>query len=83
MSFFTSPSLQSFEMDGQLKDSDCGYVQNAAAAITSALSKYHNSTILQAVVEARVEMQAECRAEGKSSNWVMEEYFVQATGCGC
>uniref|UniRef100_A0A3B3VLV2 Protein jagged-2-like n=1 Tax=Poecilia latipinna TaxID=48699 RepID=A0A3B3VLV2_9TELE len=45
-------------------DNDCGYIQNAAAAITSALSKYHNSTILQAVVEARVEMQAECRAEG-------------------
>ncbi|XP_014834683.1 PREDICTED: protein jagged-2-like [Poecilia mexicana] len=64
MSFFMSPSLQSFEMDGQLKDNDCGYIQNAAAAITSALSKYHNSTILQAVVEARVEMQAECRAEG-------------------
>ncbi|XP_032404173.1 protein jagged-2-like isoform X2 [Xiphophorus hellerii] len=67
LSYYTRNAVEvamSFEMDGQLKDSDCGYIQNAAAAITSALSKYHNSTILQAVVEARVEMQAECRAEG-------------------
>ncbi|PWA29810.1 hypothetical protein CCH79_00007720, partial [Gambusia affinis] len=72
LSFYTRNAVEvamSFEMDGQLKDSDCGYVQNAAAAITSALSKYHNSTILQAVVEARVEMQAECRAEGALQFW--------------
>lgn len=89
MSFFMSPSLQSFEMDGQLKDSDCGYIQNAAAAITSALSKYHNSTILQAVVEARVEMQAECRAEGESNFNGKTDFFPhsalyqsQQLGCG-
>uniref|UniRef100_A0A3Q2UBM1 Delta-like protein n=1 Tax=Fundulus heteroclitus TaxID=8078 RepID=A0A3Q2UBM1_FUNHE len=54
----------SFEKDGRSKDSDCGYIQKAASAITGALSKYHNTTTLQAVVEASVEMQVECPAEG-------------------
>ncbi|MEQ2200383.1 hypothetical protein XENOCAPTIV_028470 [Xenoophorus captivus] len=51
-------------MDGQAKESDCGYIQKAASAITGALSKYHNTTTLQAVVEASVEIQVECPAEG-------------------
>ncbi|XP_047201700.1 protein jagged-2-like isoform X1 [Girardinichthys multiradiatus] len=54
----------SFEKDGQAKESDCGYIQKAASAITGALSKYHNTTTLHAVVEASVEIQVECPAEG-------------------
>lgn len=67
LSYSTKDAVEvamSLENIGQPKDSNCANIQKAASAITSVLSKYHNSTILQAVVEARVEMQIECRAEG-------------------
>ncbi|KAE8289443.1 Protein jagged-2 [Larimichthys crocea] len=49
----------SFEQDGQSKDSDRGQIQKAASAIISALSKRHNSTIMLAVVEVKVEKQVD------------------------
>uniref|UniRef100_A0A8C5HLA6 Delta-like protein n=1 Tax=Gouania willdenowi TaxID=441366 RepID=A0A8C5HLA6_GOUWI len=43
---------------------DCGQIQKAANAITTALSKRHNSTAMQAVVEVKVEMLVECPPVG-------------------
>lgn len=60
-----SLSPQSFETDGRSKDSDCGQIQRAASAITDALSKRHNTTVLQAVVEAKVEVKVECPSVGE------------------
>lgn len=51
----SSLSLQSFEQDGRSKDSDRGQIQKVPGAIINALSKRHNSTILLAVVEVKVE----------------------------
>lgn len=48
-------SLQSFEQDGQSKDGDRVQIQKAASDIISALSKRHNSTVMLAVVEIKVE----------------------------
>ncbi|KAM9842356.1 protein jagged-2-like [Aulostomus maculatus] len=45
----------SFEQDGRSKDRDRGQIQKAASAIISALSKRHNSTVMLAVVEVKVE----------------------------
>uniref|UniRef100_A0A7N6AHJ7 Delta-like protein n=1 Tax=Anabas testudineus TaxID=64144 RepID=A0A7N6AHJ7_ANATE len=45
----------SFEQDGRSKDSDRGQIQKVPGAIINALSKRHNSTILLAVVEVKVE----------------------------
>ncbi|KAL7380199.1 hypothetical protein ABVT39_013519 [Epinephelus coioides] len=50
---------QSFEQDGRSKDSDRGQIQRAASAIINALSKRHNSTVMLAVVEVKVETQVE------------------------
>uniref|UniRef100_A0A8C5HMP1 Delta-like protein n=1 Tax=Gouania willdenowi TaxID=441366 RepID=A0A8C5HMP1_GOUWI len=46
---------------------DCGQIQKAANAITTALSKRHNSTAMQAVVEVKVEMLVECPPVGTCS----------------
>ncbi|KAM6913157.1 protein jagged-2-like [Xenentodon cancila] len=54
----------SYEKDSQLKNGDCGQIQTAASAITGALSKRHNSTIMLAVVEVKVEMLVECPRVG-------------------
>ncbi|XP_017294603.1 protein jagged-2 isoform X1 [Kryptolebias marmoratus] len=67
LSFSTTHAVEvamSFEKDGQLKDSNCGQIQRAASAITDALSKRHNTTVLQAVVEAKVEVKVECPSAG-------------------
>lgn len=61
-----SPSLQSFEQDGRSKDSDRGQIQRAASAIIGALSKRHNSTVMLAVVEVKVETQVESPPIGES-----------------
>ena len=57
---------QSYEQDGRSKDSDCGQIQEAANAITNALSKHHNSSIILAVVEVKVEILVECPPVGES-----------------
>lgn len=57
--------LQSFEGDGRSKDSDCAKIQKAAKALTDTLSKRHNTTVLQAVVEAKVEVKVECSSAGE------------------
>ncbi|XP_028421411.1 protein jagged-2 isoform X2 [Perca flavescens] len=51
----------SFEQDGRSKDSDRdrGQIQKAASAVIGALSKRHNSSIMLAVVEIKVEMPVE------------------------
>ncbi|XP_078145607.1 protein jagged-2-like [Centroberyx gerrardi] len=49
----------SFEQDGRAKDGDLGQIQDAASGIIGALSKRHNSTIMLAVVEVKVETQVE------------------------
>uniref|UniRef100_A0A667YJW5 Delta-like protein n=1 Tax=Myripristis murdjan TaxID=586833 RepID=A0A667YJW5_9TELE len=49
----------SFEQDGRAKDGDRGQIQEAASAIIGALSKRHNSTVMLAVVEVKVETQVE------------------------
>ncbi|XP_068608268.1 protein jagged-2-like [Brachionichthys hirsutus] len=50
----------SFEQVGQRsKDGDRGQIQKAASAIIGALSKRHNSSIMLAVVEVKVEKRAE------------------------
>lgn len=48
-------SLQSFEQNGQSQDGDLGQIQKAASAVVAALSKRHNSTVMLAVVEVKVE----------------------------
>lgn len=57
---------QSFEQDGRSKDSDRGQIQKAASAIISSLSKRHNSTVMLAVVEVKVETQVESQPVGKT-----------------
>ncbi|KAM3842788.1 protein jagged-2-like, partial [Diretmus argenteus] len=49
----------SFEQDGRAKDGDRGQIQEAASTIIGALSKRHNSTVMLAVVEVKVETQVE------------------------
>ncbi|XP_075883760.1 protein jagged-2-like isoform X2 [Nelusetta ayraudi] len=49
----------SFEQEGRSKDGDRGQIQKAASAIIGALSKRHNSTVMLAVVEVKVETQVE------------------------
>ncbi|XP_015230436.1 PREDICTED: protein jagged-2-like isoform X2 [Cyprinodon variegatus] len=74
LSYTTSDAVEvamSFENNGQSEDSDCEEIQRATSAITGTLSKYHNTTFLQAVVEASVEMRVECPAQG---------YLVPALG---
>uniref|UniRef100_A0A8C7JHN6 Delta-like protein n=1 Tax=Oncorhynchus kisutch TaxID=8019 RepID=A0A8C7JHN6_ONCKI len=44
-------------MDGQEQNGDRGQIQEAASAIVGALSKRHNSTVMLAVVEVKVETQ--------------------------
>lgn len=61
-------SPQSFEQDGRSKDRDPGQIQKAASAIISALSKRHNSTVMLAVVEVKVETQVESPPDGESHN---------------
>lgn len=56
---------QSFEQDGRSKDSDRGQIQKAASAIIGSLSKRHNSTVMLAVVEVKVETQVESQPVGK------------------
>lgn len=63
---FVSPCVQSFEQDGRSKDSDRGQIQKAASAIIGALSKRHNSTVMLAVVEVKVETQVESPPVGES-----------------
>lgn len=57
--------LQSFEGNGLSKDNDCAKIQKAASALTDSLSKRHNITVLQAVVEAKVEVKLECSSVGE------------------
>lgn len=57
---------QSFEDEGPSKESDRGRIQKAASAIISALSKRHNSTVMLAVVEVKVETQLESPPMGES-----------------
>ncbi|XP_024911055.1 protein jagged-2 isoform X2 [Cynoglossus semilaevis] len=45
----------SFEQNGQSQDGDLGQIQKAASAVVAALSKRHNSTVMLAVVEVKVE----------------------------
>lgn len=59
-------SLQSFEQDGRSSDADRGQIQKAASSIISALSKRHNSTVMMAVVEVKVEMPVEPPPVGES-----------------
>lgn len=62
-----SPALsQSFEEDSLSNDGDRGRIQKAASAIISALSKRHNSTVMLAVVEVKVETQVESPPIGES-----------------
>ncbi|XP_029688534.1 protein jagged-2-like isoform X3 [Takifugu rubripes] len=49
----------SFEEDSLSGDGDRGRIQKAASAIINALSKRHNSTVMLAVVEVKVETQVE------------------------
>uniref|UniRef100_A0A3B4ZWR4 Protein jagged-2-like n=1 Tax=Stegastes partitus TaxID=144197 RepID=A0A3B4ZWR4_9TELE len=67
LSYSTSDAVEvamSFEQDGRSKDGDCGLIQKAASAITGALSKRHNSSVILAVVEVKVEMLVECPPVG-------------------
>lgn len=67
LSYSTSDAVEvamSFEQDGRSKDPDCGQMQKAAGAITNALSKRHNSTVMLAVMEVKVEMLVECPPVG-------------------
>uniref|UniRef100_A0A8C2Z2F7 Delta-like protein n=1 Tax=Cyclopterus lumpus TaxID=8103 RepID=A0A8C2Z2F7_CYCLU len=59
-------AMVSFEQDGRAKDGDRGQVQKAASAIIGALSKRHNSTVMLAVVEVKVETQEEPPPVGES-----------------
>lgn len=61
-----STSVQSFEQDGRSKDRDRGQIQKAASAIIGALSKRHNSTVMLAVVEVKVETQGDSPPVGES-----------------
>lgn len=62
-----SPALsQSFEEDSLSNDGDRGRIQKAASAIINALSKRHNSTVMLAVVEVKVETQVESPPIGES-----------------
>ncbi|XP_031583423.1 protein jagged-2-like isoform X1 [Oreochromis aureus] len=66
-SYSTSDAVEvalSFEQDGGSKDGDCGQIQKVASAITSALSKRQNSTIILAVVEVKVKVVVECPTVG-------------------
>ncbi|TNN36495.1 Protein jagged-2 [Liparis tanakae] len=49
----------SFEQDGRALDGERGRIQKAASAVINALSKRHNSTVMLAVVEVKVETQVE------------------------
>lgn len=60
-----SPS-QSFEADGRSKGDDRDKIQNAVTAIIGALSKRHNSTVMLAVVEVKVEKQVDSPPIGES-----------------
>ena len=64
-----SVSLQSFEQDGRSKDGDRGQIQKAASAIISALSKRHNSTVMLAVVEVKVETLVKSPPAGEQRSW--------------
>uniref|UniRef100_A0AAQ5WXD6 Delta-like protein n=1 Tax=Amphiprion ocellaris TaxID=80972 RepID=A0AAQ5WXD6_AMPOC len=67
LSYSTSDAVEvamSFEQDGRSKDGDCGLIQKAAGAITGALSKRHNSSVILAVMEVKVEMLVECPPVG-------------------
>lgn len=65
--FLRAVSLsQSFEEDGPSNDGDRGRIQRAASAIINALSKRHNSTVMLAVVEVKVETQVESPPIGES-----------------
>ncbi|KAM4542087.1 protein jagged-2-like isoform 1-T1 [Odontesthes bonariensis] len=67
LSYSTSDAVEvamSYEQDGRSKDSDCGQIQEAANTITSALSKHHNSSVILAVMEVKVEILVECPRVG-------------------
>lgn len=49
-----------------MKDGDHGQIQKAASAIIAALSKRHNSTVMLAVVEVKVETQVDSLPIGES-----------------
>lgn len=49
-----------------MKDGDRGQIQKAASAIIAALSKRHNSTVMLAVVEVKVETQVDSLPIGES-----------------
>uniref|UniRef100_A0A674E159 Delta-like protein n=1 Tax=Salmo trutta TaxID=8032 RepID=A0A674E159_SALTR len=49
--------VSSYDQDGQEQNGDRGQIQEAASAIVGALSKRHNSTVMLAVVEVKVETQ--------------------------
>lgn len=71
-----SPHPQSFEEDGPSKEGDRGRIQKAASAIISALSKRHNSTVMLAVVEVKVETQVESPPIGESRDPVRHLFFL-------
>uniref|UniRef100_A0A674CY32 Delta-like protein n=1 Tax=Salmo trutta TaxID=8032 RepID=A0A674CY32_SALTR len=49
--------VSSYDQDGQERDGNRDQIQEAASAIIGALSKRHNSTVMLAVVEVKVETQ--------------------------
>lgn len=71
-----SPHPQSFEEDGLSKEGDRGRIQKAASAIISALSKRHNSTVMLAVVEVKVETQVESPPIGESRDPLRHLFFL-------
>uniref|UniRef100_A0AAX7VFF1 Delta-like protein n=1 Tax=Astatotilapia calliptera TaxID=8154 RepID=A0AAX7VFF1_ASTCA len=63
-SYSTSDAVEVALQDGGSKDGDCGQIQKVASAITTALSKRQNSTIILAVVEVKVKVVVECPTVG-------------------
>ncbi|CAG03764.1 unnamed protein product, partial [Tetraodon nigroviridis] len=59
LSYANSDAVEVAMEEAPSKESDRGRIQKAASAIISALSKRHNSTVMLAVVEVKVETQAE------------------------
>lgn len=59
------PLFQSYDQDGQEQNGDRGQIQEAASAIVGALSKRHNSTVMLAVVEVKVETQVMPQSVGE------------------
>lgn len=62
---YSLPLLQSYDQDGQERDGNRDQIQEAASAIIGALSKRHNSTVMLAVVEVKVETQVMPQSVGE------------------